>query len=215
MISSRRAISARIGTTAVTASDISSSGDPGYYRFQLGNRSTITLSLSTATPSDLRVVIFAADGSVIEERQFGAYSAPTMKVNLAAGDYFVRVEEQSVREPYSLAISGSVAASPLAPKPPGTDLTSPVAIGTLGTTAFTVNGWVGDADPHQTYSFTLDKTSQINLTFAGTRSRREYGAGRSARCGQHCHLERLSQCLARRPDGGAARCRQLFRDGRE
>ncbi len=156
-----------IGTTAVTASDISNSGDADFYRFQLGSRSTVTLALSTAVSSDLHVVIYAADGSVVEERRYNANGAPALAVNLGAGDYYVRVEELSGREPYSLAISGTVAASPLSPKPVGTDLASPDALGTLGTTAVTANGWVGNADPRHTYAFTLDKTSQLTLNFVG------------------------------------------------
>lgn len=156
-----------IGTTAVAASDISNSGDPDFYRFQLGSRSTVTLALSTQVGSDLRVKIFAADGSVVEEHRYNAYGAPALKLNLAAGDYYVSVEEVSGREPYALAISGTAAASSLAPRPVGSDLVNPEVLGTLGTAAVTVNGWVGNADPRHTYAFTLDETSLVNLNFVG------------------------------------------------
>jgi hypothetical protein len=156
-----------IGTAAVSVNDLTETSDFDFYRFSLGSQSTISLTLATAGDSDLRVVIFAADGSVVEERRYDANGAPVLKVNLAAGDYYVRIDSMSGRDPYSLQIAGTAAASPAPAKTPGSDITHPETLGTLGAAALTAKGWIGDAAPSHVYSFALDKVSLVNLAFAG------------------------------------------------
>ncbi|MBC6478951.1 MAG: S8 family serine peptidase [Hormoscilla sp. GM7CHS1pb] len=146
------------------------------YSFSLDEVSDLNFTLSGLNADADLVVIEDTNGNGQEDEEDfivgfqslnSGNSQEVVSGILQAGDYFVVVEQHSGDTNYELTLEVSPVDVP--PDNAGNTLTDAREIGTLNDVQ-TFSDFVGDADPEDFYRFSLDSTSELNLTLEGLSS---------------------------------------------
>jgi hypothetical protein len=133
-----------------------------YYRFTLNNTSNFNLSLNGLS-ADANVRLLNSSGSVIRSSTNGGTTAESINQQLTAGTYYIQVYRYSGNTYYNLNVSATPAAPP---DYAGNTLSTARGI-TVGSTTSTYQDWVGSLDTNDYYRFTLNNTSNFNLSLNG------------------------------------------------
>ncbi len=146
-----------------------------YYQFSLSHNSDVRLSF-TGDPGSLSVdLIFDAnnngslDGGEIIASESLSFSETSNSLlePLPSGTYFVRVQSSSAERSthYQLTVEDTPRPATLFPDP-GSTLAESSNLGVLANTLI-LNDYVGVVDPIDTYQFTLNQASNLQVNFAG------------------------------------------------
>ncbi|KAF3887965.1 MULTISPECIES: PPC domain-containing protein [Nostocales] len=156
---------------------IDSSDRNDYYRLTLTQTSYFNLSLTELSDYADIEIIFDANGNGVydsNELLYDGYGSSnqqgSISATLGAGTYFIRIfsEDSNTNTHYTLGISAT-AAPRTTPKDPGNTFGTAVDFGTLNTQrSFT--DFVGSSDRNDYYRFSLDQTSNFNLSLGSLSS---------------------------------------------
>ena len=169
------------GNTLDTALDLGTLSDPktlsnsvgdadfvDIYSFSLDRISDLNFTLSGLNADADLIIIEDINGNGEEDEEdfivgsFESDNSPeAISQILQTGDYFVLVEQFSGDTNYELLLEASPVVAP--PDNAGNTLTDAREIGTLNDIQ-TFSDFVGDADPEDFYRFSVDSTSEFNLT---------------------------------------------------
>jgi pimeloyl-ACP methyl ester carboxylesterase len=138
-------------------SDFVGSADSNdYYRFDITNTSTFSLSL-TGLSADADVHLLDSSGGTIASSARGGSSSESISHELSVGTYYARVYQYSGDTNYNLSLTADSA---------GNSLGSARNIGTLnGTRSF--SDFVGSADSNDYYRFDINNTTNFSLSLTG------------------------------------------------
>lgn len=155
---------ANLGTlsaTAVTKTDYVGGTDTNdYYQFTVSGLSTVSLNLSgLAGNADLQLI--NSSGTVIAQSSNANNADESISMILTSGTYYVRVYHVSGNTNYTLSANATAIADQA-----GNTLTAAKNIGTLTTTAVTLNDFIGAYDANDYYSFTISSQSTLSLELA-------------------------------------------------
>jgi hypothetical protein len=146
---------------------VSSSDTRDFYRFNLDNTSNFNLSLTgLSSDADVRLIQdvnsngIVDDGDEIVRSAWGDSQDESINHSLAAGTYFTQVYQYSGDTNYNLNLSAT------APQTPSNLLPVEVDFGTLSDTQ-TYYGDVSGTDTSDVYRFSLNSTSNFNLSLTG------------------------------------------------
>ncbi|MBC6421052.1 MAG: PPC domain-containing protein [Hormoscilla sp. SP12CHS1] len=159
-----------------TFSDFVGDADPeDFYRFSLDSTSELNLTLEGLS-SDADVLLIEdinGNGLLDDDEIFDTPYAEgsiseAINETLPAGDYFVLVEQFEGDTDYDLSLEATVPGTP-PPDNAGNTLDTARDLGAINDRQ-TFSDFVGNADTSDFYRFTLDDTSELNLTLEGLSS---------------------------------------------
>jgi len=148
-----------------TFTDVVSSSDTNdFYRFSLDSTSNLNLSLTDlSSDADVRLIQdvngngIVDDGDEIVHSAWSGSNDESINHSLTTGTYFAQVYQYSGDTSYTLNLSAT------APQTPSNLLPVEVDFGTLSGTQ-TYYGDVSSTDTSDVYRFSLDSTSNLNLS---------------------------------------------------
>ncbi len=148
-----------------TFSDFVNSADPNdYYRFNLNAGGNFSLSLNGLS-ADADVQLYNSIGQVIATSAQVGTTAESINTFLGAGTYYVRVNSfNNVSTYYNLSLSSTQFTTL---DNAGNTLPTARDIGTLSNTQQVFRDAVNSLDTNDYYRFTVDPTSNLNITLNG------------------------------------------------
>ena len=160
--SSARVIS--VDSNATSYSDWVGNADTiDYYRFSLNDTSDFDLTLS-GLAEDIDVSLYNSAGSQIANSDNWGTSSESITEELNAGTYYIRVYPYNGAETnYNLSVS----ATPLVPVDNAGNTFSSARVINVDSNATSYSDWVGNADTIDYYRFSLNDTSDFDLTLSG------------------------------------------------
>jgi hypothetical protein len=148
-------LGALVGPRSVQGS-VSSTDVNDYYRFDLSQTSSFSLTLNGLT-ANADVQLLNSSGGVIQSSTKSSTQAESISRSLNAGTYYVRVYRVGGSPNYTLSLSADSA---------GNTLTTARNIGTLSSSrSFT--DFVGSTDTNDYYRFDLSQSSNVSLSLNG------------------------------------------------
>jgi subtilisin family serine protease len=148
-------LGALVGPRSVQGS-VSSTDVNDYYRFDLSQTSSFSLTLNGLT-ANADVQLLNSSGGVIQSSTKSSTQAESISRSLNAGTYYVRVYRVGGSPNYTLSLSADNA---------GNTLTTARNIGTLSSSrSFT--DFVGSTDTNDYYRFDLSQSSNFSLSLNG------------------------------------------------
>ncbi|WP_264595935.1 beta strand repeat-containing protein, partial [Rhodoblastus acidophilus] len=154
-----------LSSTAVTKSDwVGAAAPDDYYSFTLASLSSVALNLSGQTGSSyVNVALLDSAGNQIDWESVSPTTPSTLLANLAAGTYYVHIDDPNSDTAYTLTASATATTNQ-----GGATLASAKALGTLGTV--TVSDSINTAAPVDYYSFTVGGQRPVALQLTGLTS---------------------------------------------
>ncbi|WP_264599323.1 PPC domain-containing protein, partial [Rhodoblastus acidophilus] len=158
-----------LGTGVVTKSDwIGAAAANDYYSFTLSARSTVNLKFSGVTNNGAYLYLLDSSGAQVGNNYPSNDLAQpiTLNATLAAGTYYIRINDNSDTA-YTLTAVSNTAAGTAPTISSGRALSTAASLGTLTSTATVVSDFVGQAVPDDWYKFSVGSLSNVSLQLAG------------------------------------------------
>ena len=154
-----------VGSTTSTYSDWVGTLDTNdYYRFSVGSNSNLAVTLNGLS-GDADIQLLDSSGVTVMQGSYnGGITADSINRQVGAGTYYLRVYPMSgVNSNYNLSVS----ANPVAPSDYAGNTLSTARNISVGSTTSTYSDWVGTLDTNDYYRFSLNGTSNFNLSLNG------------------------------------------------
>jgi uncharacterized protein YkwD len=150
-----------VGSTTTTFTDwVGATDTNDYYRFSLNQNSNLNLSLNGLSADANVELIDSSTNFVIASSNALGISSEFINRQLNAGSYFIRVfPTTGANTNYNLNVTAI-------PDFAGNTLATARQI-TVGSTATTFTDWVGATDTNDYYRFSLNQSSNLNLSLNG------------------------------------------------
>lgn len=133
-----------------------------YYHFSLSNASNFNINLGGLS-ADADLELFDSNGSLIQGSYRGGTADDSINRQLAAGDYYVRVDPFIGDTNYTLSIDGNGMGVD-----PGNTLGTAFDYGQFGNNVSRYwNESVSSSDTNDYYNFYLSEASTVNLSLTG------------------------------------------------
>ncbi len=136
-----------------------------YYRFTLANTSDFSLALSQLQ-ADADVQLLSSTGAIITESLNSGSNSETINTRLTAGTYYVRIYPYlgTTTQPLNSSTTYQLSLSAIpALDTAGNTLNTARNLGALGISQ-TISEYVGTTDPTDYFRFTLNTSSNFNLS---------------------------------------------------
>lgn len=163
------------GTLPAISEYVGSADTIDYYRFTLDTQSDLELELSSLTgDADVRLIRDTNNNGLVDDDDdevldisdaLGDEDEYIFAPDLAAGDYFIEVEQFDGEVTYDLLLSTTASTTP--PDNAGDSLGEARNLGTLNGTLPTITDAVTVRDRQDFYEFTLTETSTFTLSLSG------------------------------------------------
>lgn len=164
-LATARSMGMLTATTQVFNDFVGTADPDDYYRFTLGSTSDINVLLDGMT-SDADIELLSSTGSVISQSLASGATPDSIDFdNLAAGTYYLHVNQFSGDTNYRLSVAAQAALDPA-----GNTSAQAYNLGLIGATARTTSGFVGSGDTSDWYSFNTAYTSNFRLNMSGMSS---------------------------------------------
>lgn len=165
------------GTLPTISEYVGSADTIDYYKFTLDTQSDLDLELSDLTgDADVRLIRDANNNGVVDDDDddeevleisdaLGDDDEYIFAPDLAAGNYFIEVEQFDGEVTYDLLLNATASTTPA--DNAGDSLGEARNLGTLNATPLTITDAVNNRDEQDFYDFTLNETSTFNLSLSG------------------------------------------------
>lgn len=165
------------GTLPAISEYVGSADTIDYYKFILATQSDLDLELSDLTgDADVRLIRDANNNGLVDDDDddeevleisdaLGDEDEYIFAPDLAAGNYFIEVEQFDGEVTYDLLLNATASTTP--PDNAGDSLGEARNLGTLNGTLPTITDAVNNRDGQDFYEFTLNETSTFNLSLSG------------------------------------------------
>ncbi|GET36092.1 pre-peptidase C-terminal domain-containing protein [Microseira wollei] len=163
-----------IGGTVPAISEYVGSADTiDYFKFTLNTQSDLELELSDLTgDADVRLIRDANNNGVVEDEEeidfsdaIGDDDEYIFAPDLAAGDYFIEVEQFDGEVTYDLLLNATASTTP--PDQDDDSLSTATNLRIVNGTVSTITDWLGARDQQDFTKFTLPENAKVTLSLSG------------------------------------------------